>query len=67
MNNYKTIQEALTEMVESKKFKDLAKVDAGLRVYAGRIKKGKFSDGAAVRLLEAFGFKIYVVENAGKS
>lgn len=60
MSRKLTIQEALKEMVESKKFRELAKVDAATRVYAGRIRKGKLSDGAAVRLLEAFGFSVVV-------
>jgi hypothetical protein len=61
-----TIQEALKQMVDSERFRELAKVDAGLRVYAGRIRNDRFSDGAAVRLLQSFGYKINVLEEAGK-
>ncbi len=60
MSRTLTIQEALQEMINSDRFRQLAKVDAATRVYAGRIRKGKLSDGAAVRLLEAYGYKIVV-------
>lgn len=64
MSRKLTIQEALKEMIESKEFRELAKVDAATRVYAGRIRKGKLSDGAAVRLLESYGFKIVATKVA---
>lgn len=62
-----TIQEALKQMIESERFKALARIDPATRVYSGRIRKGKLSGGAAIRLLEDFGFKIYAVEVSDKS
>lgn len=67
MHQQMTIQEALAQMIETERFKQMQRVEPGLRVYAGRIRNGEFRNGAAVEMLEAFGFKIYVVEDAGKS
>ena len=62
-----TIKEALRQMVESQEFREAQKIDSGLRVYAGRIRKGTFSGGAAVKMLEAFGYKIIVLEPSHKN
>lgn len=68
MGREMTIQDALKKMIESERFKQMQRVEPGLRVYACRIRNGKFRDGAAVELLKSFGFKVTVedAENAGK-
>lgn len=66
MSQQMTIQEALKIMVETERFKQMQRIEPGLRVYAGRIRQHKMRDGAAVEMLKAFGFKIYVEEVAGK-
>jgi hypothetical protein len=67
MDRSVTIEEALRQMVESKDFKEAQKLDSGLRVYAGRIRKGTFTGGAAVKMLEAFGFKVIAIVPPGKT
>jgi hypothetical protein len=61
MDRTVTIQEALKQMVDSQDFKEAQKLDSGLRVYAGRIRKGTFTGGAAVKMLEAFGYKVIAI------
>lgn len=69
MRQEMTIQQALTQMIETERFKQMQRIEPGLRVYAGRIRKGEFRDGAAVELLKSFGFKVIVAgeEDAGKA
>lgn len=62
MSQQLTIQEALKIMVETERFKQMQRVEPGLRVYAGRIRQDKMRDGAAVEMLESFGFKIHVID-----
>lgn len=66
-----TIQEALLQMIETEKFKQAQRIEPSLRVYAQRIRRGEFRDGAAVEMLQAFGYKInveggVVADKAGK-
>lgn len=62
-----TVQQALKKLVTLDKYYEESKNDARLRVYAGRIRKGDFQDGAAARLLESFGFKVMVIETGKKA
>jgi hypothetical protein len=57
-----TLDEAIGELLESETFKEAAKQDAKLRVYAGRIKKGGVKNNAAIILLQQFGYKIEVIK-----
>jgi hypothetical protein len=61
-----TIEKAIKDLLQSDGFKQAAKNDAKLRVYAGRIKKEGVKNGAAIDLLLMFGYKVDVTKNSVK-
>lgn len=61
-----TIDEAVKELLQSEDFKNAARQDAKLRVYAGRIKKEGVKTSAAIELLQQFNYTIEVNKSNNK-
>jgi hypothetical protein len=57
-----TIKEAVAHLTASEQFKEDCRHDAKLRVYLGRLKKQGVKNGAAVELLEKYGYEIVAIK-----
>lgn len=58
-----TIKSAISQLIESERFRNKAKTDAKLRVFKGRFIGGKIRPGSAVQMLTKFGYRIEVYRN----
>ena len=58
-----TIKSAISQVIESERFREKAKTDAKLRVFKGRFISGKIKPGAAIQILTKFGYRIEVYLN----
>lgn len=54
------IEEAIKQLVESESFRQAARTDGKLRVFASRLNRGIIKSGAAVDMLVKFGYEVHI-------
>lgn len=62
-----TIKEAIKELMKTDKFLEDARKDAKLRVFRQRFLAGEIKNGAAVSLLQEYGYKVEVSKKGAKA
>ncbi len=59
-----TIKEAIKKLMNSEKFNEDARKDAKLRVFRQRYNAGEIKNGAAITLLQSYGYKVEITAKA---
>lgn len=58
-----TVKQAIQKLLESDNFNEDARTDARLRVFRQRFNAGQIKNGAAINLLQLYGYKIEITES----
>lgn len=58
MSDIMTIKDAIRELLKTDKFQEDARKDAKLRVFRQRFLAGEIKNGAAISLLQDYGYKV---------
>lgn len=57
-----TIKDAIKELLKSERFIEDSRKDAKLRVFRQRFLAGEIKNGAAITLLNEYGYKVEVIK-----